>query len=591
MEKLTEFKPIQKLCLPNLGQLSCAGLIVIVGPNSSGKSQLLKDISQKISGEPRELVVAAEFELAKLDHQLLIKCLRAEGYISSFWDDNDREQYMPMTTAIGTGQGAQNVGSEQLEQWRSRSENAARGKRKDEYFGWFSRFLVTALFLENRLTSMSAANTIDFETQPPTHDLHALHLNDPARAALTREIQRAFSKAIWSDTSKGNQICLRISESGQVPTAEDRLSVREMAKYRTLASEGDGLKSYVATVISVLLGRRPVSVIDEPEMCLHPPQAYNLGQFIGTNGTSKQTATFVATHSSQILRGVLQTAERLQIVRLTRSQTGFSAKHVDSTLLEEAMRKPTVRAETVLDGIFAQAVAIIEADGDRIVYQSAWEVVGQNLGFDIHFAAVGGTGGIADTCQLYKMLGIPVAIIADLDLITDVEKLKVVLKSLSEDHGQIVTLIESARRVSKALQELPPTITEEQIRATLAELSSKELDWSNGDDRDLRRSLTALSNRLNGMRGLKRGGINALPEEISEHLRSLLHKCNDVGLFLVPVGELEYWLSEYGISASKVKKWAWANEAADFLRTNSEKEGDIWAFMRAVGQYLTEQFH
>lgn len=428
MEKLTDFKPIQKLCLRNLGQLSCAGLIVIVGPNSSGKSQLLRDISQKISGEPRELVVAEELELAKLDYRLFLKCLQAEGYIHSFWDDNDREQYMPMTTAIGTGQGAQNVGTEQLEQWRTRSESAARGRHKDEYFGWFSRFLVTALFLENRLTSMSAANTIDFETQPPTHDLHALHLNDAARDALTKEIQRAFSKAIWSDTSKGNQICLRIGETGRIPSAEDRLSVRQMAKYRTLASEGDGMKSYVATVISLLLGRRPVSVIDEPEMCLHPPQAYNLGQFIGTTGTSKQTATFVATHSSQILRGVLQTAEDLQIVRVTRSQKGFSAKHVDSALLEEAMRKPTVRAETVLDGIFAQAVTIIEADGDRIVYQSTWEVVGQNRGFDIHFTAVGGTGGIADTCQLHKMLGIPVAIVADLDLITDVEKLKVVLR-------------------------------------------------------------------------------------------------------------------------------------------------------------------
>ena len=93
------------------------------------------------------------------------------------------------------------------------------------------------------------------------------------------------------------------------------------------------------------------------------------------------------------------------------------------------------------------------------------------------------------------------------------------------------------------------------------------------------------------MRGLKRGGINALPEEISEHLRSLVHECNQVGLFLVPVGELEYWLSDYAICASRAKKWAWANKAADFLRTNPEKDGDIWAFMRAVGQYLTEQFH
>jgi len=61
------------------------------------------------------------------------------------------------------------------------------------------------------------------------------------------------------------------------------------------------------------------------------------------------------------------------------------------------MKKPTVRAETVLDGIFSQAVAIIEGDGDRIIYHAAWERVGGERNFDIHFAAVGGTGGIADT--------------------------------------------------------------------------------------------------------------------------------------------------------------------------------------------------
>lgn len=590
MERLTDFKPIGKIVLPDLGGLACSGLTVVVGPNSSGKSQLLRDIRDRISGEPRELVVAETLDLAELDYKTFLKCLKNEGYIFSTWDDNDQEQYIPMTTAIGTGQGAKNVGSQQLEQWQSQATNAIRRKRKNEYYGWFSRFLVTGLFLENRLTSMSAANTIDFETQPPTHDLHALHLNDDARRGLTEEIQRAFSKAIWSDISKGNQVCLRIGEGGVVPSAEERLSVREMAKYRTLASEGDGMKSYVATAISLLLGRRPVSVIDEPEMCLHPPQAYNLGQFIGKSGTSEQTATFVATHSSQILRGVLQTADKLQIVRLTRSTNGFSAKHVDSHLLAEAMRKPTVRAETVLDGIFAQAVAIIEADGDRIVYQATWEVVGQNRNFDIHFTAAGGTGGIADTSQLYKMLGIPVAVIADLDLITDLGKTKLILQSLCDDSDLIDSILNDARVIADTLQKLPPTISAEDVRTHLREVIDSDLNWSEGHDRELRTKLSRINIELNGMRGLKRGGIKALPGDVSKLIDKHLTKLRNIGLFLVPVGELEYWLAHSNIAASKKKKWAWANEASEFVRTNPEEVGDIWEFMRGIGSFLSDQF-
>lgn len=44
-----------------------------------------------------------------------------------------------------------------------------------------------------------------------------------------------------------------------------------MREYRLIEDEGDGFKSYVAICLTLLLGRRPVVLIDEPEMCLHPP--------------------------------------------------------------------------------------------------------------------------------------------------------------------------------------------------------------------------------------------------------------------------------------------------------------------------------
>lgn len=134
MEKLTDFKPIKRLVLPELGELTCSGLLVIIGPNSSGKTLLLRDIKEQISGEPRDLVVAAELEVETPDHSSFMKCLKAEGYIYSAWDDNDQEQFIPMTSFVGTGQGAQNVGSQQLEQWRSQSSRAGSRKRRNDYF-------------------------------------------------------------------------------------------------------------------------------------------------------------------------------------------------------------------------------------------------------------------------------------------------------------------------------------------------------------------------------------------------------------------------------------------------------------------------
>jgi hypothetical protein len=590
LDKLSDFRPLSRLVLPELGTLDCSGLTVIVGPNSSGKTQLLRDIRDRITGEPRKLVVASEIEVQPPDEEPFLKCLKAEGYISSVWADSGEEQYVPRTTPIGSGGSAQNVGTNQLRQWRSESALAAQNNRRNQYLSWLSKFLVTVLFLENRLIALNPVGTIDFENQPPGNDLHALHLNDSARTALAVEIQRAFSKAVWSCAARGSQLCLRVADQVGIPSAEERLSVQQMAKYRSIETEGDGMKSYTYTVISLLLGRRPVTIIDEPELCLHPPQAFSLGQFIGRTATTESTSTFVSTHSSQILRGVIQTAESLQIVRLSRRAGEFSAKHVSSTVLKEAMKKPTVRAENVLDGIFSQAVVIVEADGDRIVYQAAWDAVGGERNFDIHFATAGGTGAIADTAQLYRVLGIPVAVIADLDVIADPNKVRQVLTALCGDGEVVERLSKRAESIAQVIAALPPTLSEEQAKGRLAQLAERALRWRDGDDKKLATDLAELRSDLNGMRGLKRGGIAALPAPLSQEVGELTRDLASRGLFVAFVGELEEWLSGCGIAASKQTKWAWANEAAEYIRSNDARSDDIWSFIKDVGDFLTGQF-
>ena len=57
-QAVEDFKPLDRVALPDIGDIRCSGLIVVVGPNSSGKSQLLQDIYLRLSGEPRALVVA-----------------------------------------------------------------------------------------------------------------------------------------------------------------------------------------------------------------------------------------------------------------------------------------------------------------------------------------------------------------------------------------------------------------------------------------------------------------------------------------------------------------------------------------------------
>lgn len=576
------------LSYPIVGSIDCNGLIVVVGPNSSGKSQLLQDIYQRICGEPRALVVATNVLVRKPDeYDNFVEKLVSDGYFDVKEDENGQTQWVPKTIS-GQGSAISQIDQHQARGWHASFDPVPEPKirRRNEFLNYFGRLLVTALFLERRLTAMSSVGTIDFENTPPQHELHALYLNDDARVRLYIELLETFGKAVWPDASRGNTLSLKVSDEGQLPSSDDRLSPKIMSRYRNIESEGDGLKSYVAICVSLLLGERPLCLIDEPEMCLHPPQAHNLGRFIGRQASGSKNLTVVSTHSSQILRGIIQTSSRVQIVRLTRKASEFHGHLVPSEILNEAVAKPTVRAESVLDGIFAQGVIVIEGDGDRLVYQSVWETMADEFHQDFHFAAVGGTGGIADTCNLYQTLKIPVAVIADLDVITDATKIEKIL-SIMADNFVAAPLIAEAKTIANMIRSAPPTLSPAELRATLNEIKfDGDEFWEEDEDIRVRRRLNQIAANIDRIRRLKQGGISALPSEISSRLGPLLSKLADLGVFLVPVGELEGWLANYDISVSRRQKWAWANAAAQKVQSVGRNAGDIWDFMQTVGVYL-----
>jgi energy-coupling factor transporter ATP-binding protein EcfA2 len=586
MSSIADFQPLEGLAVPGVAELKTSGLTLLVGPNSSGKSQLLKDLYNRLIGEPRRLVVASDIVVAKPGSlEPFMKALEDDGYFSTITDDAGTTQLMPRTTYLGSGQAVSPIQPAQAQGWYSTFKYVRdpEARQRNEFLNYFGRYLVTGLFLDRRLSALGQVGVIDYLTQAPQHDLHALFLNDDAKAKLLDELVASFGKAVWPDSSRGNIVCMKVSDEGVLPSDQDRLSIWRMAEYRSIEDEGDGLKSYVATCVALLLGQRPVCLIDEPEMCLHPPQAYNLGRFIGRYAAQSTNSTIVATHSSHLLRGVIQTAPSVQIVRLTRRATSFVGHLVSADTLKTALSKPTLRAESVLDGIFAQAVVIIEADSDRLVYQAVWETLNTELRLDIHFSPVGGTGGIADTCRLYRTLKIPVAVVADLDLIADKDRLRRVVEAVSGKEDS--PLMTQASEILEEIRKLPPTLTPEELCAALKQALASSMVWEDGDDSHLRRELSRLASQLDRMRRLKTGGIGAFPATVSAALTRLVADLKTVGIFVVPVGELEQWLAGQ-ISESKTNKWAWASAAAQHIQDSGSRGGDIWDFMRNVGSYL-----
>jgi hypothetical protein len=111
------------------------------------------------------------------------------------------------------------------------------------------------------------------------------------------------------------------------------------------------------------------------------------------------------------------------------------------------IEKPSTKVETILDGLFAEAVSVVESEGDRLVYSTTWERIASEFRHDVHFVSVGGIGGFADTCELYRQLKIPVCIMADLDLLRELDTFERIMKALSSTEEARTALASSIGRL------------------------------------------------------------------------------------------------------------------------------------------------
>jgi len=299
--------------------------------------------------------------------------------------------------------------------------------------------------------------------------------------------------------------------------------------------------------------------------------------------------TFVATHSSHVLRGILEMATNVTVIRLTRRNKQFNARLLTQEALDNALR-PKTRAEAVLDGIFAKGVVLVESEGDREEYQAAAEALEDFPSREVHTVPVGGTGGFAQPLRFYRLLKIPAAVIADLDTVCDLEKIETICRLLGPGPDDVARNMSALRDLVARIRALPPTVAPEEITADLKGLSEQSWSWDRGDDCVLRRKLNEIEGTLKRIRKLKEGGIAVYQDhpDISARLQELVATFARLGLFFVPVGELEDWVKHLmdDVPKNSTSKTDRAAIAADRIRAAPDKSGDIWDFVREVLTFL-----
>ena len=117
---------------------------------------------------------------------------------------------------------------------------------------------------------------------------------------------------------------------------------------------------------------------------------------------------------------------------------------------------------------------------------------------------------------------------------------------------EVQELVERARETIRMVRSCLSPVDSKYIQEELAKVVQELLDPAGGDEARIKGKLHHLAQQLNRLRELAERGLDAIPEHFSRgttpvalrmEVQSLLTKLQTHGLFLVPVGELESWLS------------------------------------------------
>ena len=566
-------------------------LMVLVGPNNSGKSRALKDIVAHTASElkPRGVIVSA----VDVEHPGSLDELRRSYDVERHLDQNGR--WVARVLEPDLSKEHQTPGSP----WPEGYEAAFR-QSHEQFKRWFAssfgRAMVAFLTTEFRLQLVKEGASISDPNQAGSLLQLLYKAGSSATRTVSELVSKAFGREIALDFTVPSRLQIRVgNEFARIPT-DPRDALPLMQQEERLDEQGDGIRSFVGIAIALLTLRRDLLLIDEPEAFLHPPQAFRIGSIIAQHAGDRQI--ILSTHSADVLRGILSRTRDAQIVRIDRIGNVNYFQKLDPYRLKTIMNDPLLTSSRVLDGLFYEAAVVVEADSDARFYHAASVKRSPNL--DIHFVNADNKQTVSRVVKLYRDMGIRAAGIVDIDVINDSKEMKSAFSELGFPEDTITLLIKSQDRIAKAVRELPPEERllglRTQFVAALAkidEIADQPFDAPERqrvaqDDvlRQLESRLREMSAKTKAWSALKQQGQQALPPAERKEFAEIWDACVKLGLFINPVGELESMLVDYGIEPTTDKK-SWILRALSLISNLEVDDTKMpWYFMKAVHEYL-----
>jgi len=576
---------INQITFSDKTALNLPNLTVLLGPNNCGKSRALKDIVKLTCSRNKDIVVVNQAlpsippnAKALMDDYgvTLIPSGDYKGNTRYLRPDLQHEQLSGFPPHLN---------------WPNDFDNIVRDI--NQFGPNFAGQLTALLSTENRLTIVSQSRSAG-EISEAKNLLQVLYSSGSAREKEIRSlVKKAFPGVdIALDFSSPQQLEFRVGKDFDSLPPDPRDARAILEKCDRLDEQGDGLRSYVGIVVALSTLKRSVFLIDEPEAFLHPPQAVRLGQFIASQASPNRQIV-VATHSADVLRGIIFQSSDAQIVRIDRIGDSNAIKLLDPAELKTLTLDPLLSAAGVLDGLFYSGVVVTEADADSRFFQSVSTKI--NSGLDLHYVNADNKQTVPKVLAPYKKLGVRCAGIVDIDVLNDSGEFKKQLIAAGVTGADYDSALVARQKIEDEIKSTPPEdrlkVILEQIskaKIMIDEVMSKSPAEQEKSLGELKRILKRLEADTSAWQNLKKYGMRVLPDSHEEFFK-LYRICSTAGLFIIPTGELETMLSEHGIDWQSDKR-VWINRALQLVPSMQvEMQKQPWKFTLDIINHLQKR--
>ena len=528
MKKSTEFPSvvIKEITFNNGNKIKFNkdDIILLVGANNVGKSRALKDLREDLNNTSKSKVI-----------------IKNVAYEATGFSGDKLRDYFERNIAKSS-YGGYNVWMDDSNSHTFDEHSFTNISDEKDYYKAMFSFLST----ENRL---SLTRPINFNLVVDNQSLNIvqkLEKDFDSITDLNQALDLGFQSSVevYEDYVDGHLIKkYKIGESQTIADAIDsnsREKVNKLRSFEDLHNQGDGIRTAVAILSSVIVSEHSLFLIDEPETFLHPPQAKILGKNMVKLSTGKQL--FISTHNIDFIRGVLEEdSSRVKIIKIDRLDNYNTFNLVENDSINRISSDKNLKYTNILNGLFYNQVVLCENESDCKFYSAILEHEELTIYQNTLFCAVGGKEQLKKIVPLLKELNIDYRIIADIDLINNIDSLKQLLNSaIPECYNEIA--VQHKKFLENFQKETNSQVkTQEVIRSEINSLFNEDKYISSKTAEQMK----SLLRDVNNLKLLKTGGKAIIPQGDCVRLfKQIVDFLKENNIYVLECGEIERFVPD-----------------------------------------------